>query len=101
MEIPIYFEYVEDTKKTEKERNFPCWFDLYCKDLNTYLHFSYLPFENRTEFEDLISDAFEMVEKHNVKASSRRELLIDNTENKVHGLVFEIDGPVATPLQFL
>ena len=64
------------------------------------MHLSYIPIENRTEFDKLIADAFEMADKHNSKASYREELVISNPEKDVHGLIFEIDGPVATPIQF-
>jgi len=100
MQVPEYFEVVKDENRNSQESQYNCWFDLYCKELNTYLHFSYIPFSNRKEFDKLISDAFEMADKHNIKASSRQEALIDNQAAEVYGLLFEIDGPVATPLQF-
>lgn len=100
MEVPTYFEVDKNIKKNEEEVDYTCWFDLYCAPLNGYLHFSYIPVESRKEFDKLVADAFEMVDKHNIKASSRQESLIENTEKDVYGLLFEIDGPVATPLQF-
>jgi len=100
MELPVYFEVEKDQGQNEKEAQYTCWLDLYSKELNSYLHLSYIPFKNRTEFDKLVSDAFEMADKHNIKASNRMESLIENKEEKVYGLLFEIDGPVATPLQF-
>lgn len=100
MEVPKYFQYIKDKHQNAAEKKHSCWFDLYCEELNSYLHMSYLPFSSRKEFDNLIADAFEMADKHNVKASYRNELKITKPEEKVHGLIFEIDGPVATPLQF-
>jgi len=100
MSIPEYFNVIEDGLKTEQEKVHQCWYDLYCEELNSYIHLSYLPFKGRKAFDKLVRDAFEMVDKHNIKASYRDELRIDLPEKKVHGLLFDIDGPVATPLQF-
>lgn len=100
MEIPKYFQPIKDQDRLESEKKHKCWYDLYCEQLNSYVHLSYIPIENRTEFDKLIADAFEMADKHNSKASYREELVISNPEKDVHGLIFEIDGPVATPIQF-
>jgi len=99
METPSYFTYIKDTVDIGAKQN-DCWFDLYCGDLNAYFHFSYLPIENRKHFDKLVSDAFELVDKHNIKADYREEIKISQADKNVHGLIFEIEGPVATPLQF-
>ena len=41
-----------------------------------------------------------MVDKHNVKANYRSESIIENEDARLYGVLFEIDGPVAAPLQF-
>ncbi len=100
LEAPTYFQYVKDANQNQRERKFKCWFDLYCEELNGYIHLSYLDFNGRAEFDELVQDAFEMVDKHNIKASHRQELVISKPEDNLHGIIFEIEGPVATPLQF-
>ena len=100
IEVPTYFQYAKDDKQSTEEKKHKCWFDLYCEELNTYVHLSYINFDNRETFDNLVGDAFEMADKHNIKASYRQELSIDKPEENVHGLIFEIDGPVATPMQF-
>lgn len=99
MKIPKYFEYAQDTFHLDTGNN-KCWFDLYCKDLNAYLHLSYLSIDNRKHFDELVGDAFELADKHNIKANYRDEIKISNLDKNLHGLLFEIDGPVATPIQF-
>ena len=98
--IPSYFKTQKDSLQTGTERKFDCWYDLYCAELNGYLHMSYVPITSRKQFDGLVSDAFEMADKHNIKASYRQESAISKPEGNLHGLIFEIDGPVATPLQF-
>lgn len=100
MEVPTYFQFLKDEAQNAEEKKHKCWFDLYSKDLNSYLHLSYIEVQNRKSFDKLVADAFEMADKHNVKASYRQELVVTKEAEKVHGLIFEIDGPVATPLQF-
>ena len=100
MESPDYFLFIKDTSASSNEETNPCWFDMYCESLNAYLHFSYHPVKNGAYFEKLIQDAFEMADKHNIKADYRDELRIEYPEKDVHGLLFELGGPVATPIQF-
>jgi len=100
MRIPEYGVYLLDSLKTEHEKGFDCWFDLYYNTLNTYIHFSYVAFNTRDHFDELVVDAFEMADKHNVKASYRDEMRLFFPDKKVYGLLFEIDGPVASPIQF-
>lgn len=100
LDVPTYFEYAKDDKQSKEEKKHQCWFDLYCESLNTYVHLSYINFDDKETFDNLIADAFEMADKHNIKASYRQELAIEKAEENVHGLIFEIDGPVATPMQF-
>ena len=100
MSVPSYMVYLEDSLKNNKESSFNCWFDLYSKDLNAYIHFSYVGFDKRSKFDELVEDAFEMADKHNVKASYRDEIRISYPNKNVYGLLFDIDGPVASPVQF-
>lgn len=100
MQIPGYMNYVKDSLRNENESGYNCWFDLYAKGLNTVLHMSYVSFEGRRSFDKLVEDAFEMADKHNIKASYRDEIKISFPDRSVYGILFEIDGPVASPLQF-
>ena len=104
MKVPIYFEYIKDTSSLKKLQLNPdevaCWFDLHSKDLNSHVHISYFDIKKSGGFDKLVSDAFEMADKHNVKANYRDETVINDPNRNLHGILFEIDGPVATPLQF-
>lgn len=99
MEVPDYFKVIEDKDTRDQDKN-QCWFDLHSSELNAYLHLSYLSINNRKHFDKLVVDNFEMVDKHNIKANYRDEVRISDSERDIHGLMFEIDGPVATPFQF-
>jgi gliding motility-associated lipoprotein GldD len=100
MVIPKYYQYTKDSLKNDNEKRFNCWFDLYSHELNSNIHFSYFTFSGRQEYDALVQDAFEMANKHNVKASFRNEFSIQYPLNNVYGLMFDIEGPVASPMQF-
>lgn len=82
----------------EKAKN-PCWFDLEIEKLNTSLHFSYTKIEGKNTLEKLVTDAFKIVEEHNAKSEYTEEALIEN-KNGVKGLMFNLTGPVASPINF-
>lgn len=98
-DIPVHARMVKDSGFFEKSMLGECWFDLLLDTLNASLHCSYLPIRKKDELGNLINDAFDLAGKHNIKANARRESVISNA-NGVGGLFFEIDGPVATPIQF-
>ena len=77
----------------------PCWFDLEFEDFNGSMHFSYNSIDKDNPLDKLISDAFKIVEQHNTKAEYREEILVENP-NGVNGLIFKLDGPVASPINF-
>ncbi len=97
---PDYLKYVRDTSFFESAPLHPCWFDLDSKELNTTIHFSYYPITNRASFDKLVNDVFKMVGEHNIRASFRAEEPIKNEKKDAFGLEFEIEGEVASPLQF-
>lgn len=99
-QYPDYFTVIRDEYYFEGKPLDPCWFDLESKDLNCSLHCSYLPVENRAHYDELVKDVFELAAKHNAKANYRKEQIIENREKRVHGLIFELSGPVASPFQF-
>lgn len=96
---PNYSKVVQDKYFFGEKVDDPCWFDLKMDTLNAVLHCSYIPVNNRTHFDGLVKDAFRMVNEHNKKAEYREDQQIENQQG-VTGILFEVDGPVATPLQF-
>jgi len=76
----------------------PCWFDVSIEPLDATIHCSYFKIEKDQRLDKLINDAYTMASKHNLKASYREEFEIKTTQ--AAGLIFKINGPVATPYQF-
>jgi len=96
---PVYTEVAKDTFIFEGAPLHPCWFDLKTNDLNASIHCSYYQISKVANLSKLINDAFYIASKHNIKANYRKETVIEN-DYGVKGILFEIEGPVASPLQF-
>ncbi len=96
---PVYSVVVQDSFQFEGRPASDCWFDIQTKNLNASLHCSYYPLSEKHNLSSLINDAFALAGKHNIKANYRRENKIE-TENGVKGILFEMEGPVASPVQF-
>lgn len=77
-----------------------CWLDVVYPQFNARLHLSYFPVSGQTPLRELIEDARKFAFSHSVKASGIRQERIDYPDHKVHGLWYEIQGNVASGLQF-
>lgn len=97
---PTYIEVIQDQYFFEDEIVHPCWFDLKADKLGAEIHSSYYPLSSRLQLDTLVNDAFKVTHKHNVKANYIDDLLIKRPEANVYGILFDVDGPVASPIQF-
>ena len=98
-EYPSYAQIQKDTLFFDETPVDPCWFDLYVPVFDAKVHCSYYPIDKQNTLEKLQSDAFNLANKHNIKANYIDELPLEKP-NGVSGFVFSIEGPVASPFQF-
>lgn len=98
-EYPSYMEVKHDKYFYEDQLPTDCWFNMSIPALNGTIHCSYHELNGRASFDEMVQDAFTIVSKHNIKANARKEIPL-TSDYGVHGLGFEISGPVATPYQF-
>ena len=98
-EYPTYAQVNQDTLFFNERPSDQCWFDLEVKQFNAKLHCTYYPVGVIKSFDQLRADAFEMAQKHNVKAAYIEEQAINKGDGTT-GFLFSIEGEVATPLQF-
>ena len=96
---PVYTKIVKDQYIFDGKPMSDCWFNIDNAKLNYTLHCSYYPIDKTMNMTKMINDAFNIAGKHNTKASFRNEKLIQNA-NGIEGLYFDIEGPVASPVQF-
>ncbi len=94
---PIRFAYPSYADVIWKDQL--CWFDLDMKPFNAKLHCSYIPIDNKAEFDDLVRDAFVIADKINERSNYMEQAIIGNDQG-VHGLMISWTGPAASPVHF-
>lgn len=98
-EQPTYTTIVQDTSFFGEKPEHACWFDVYYPMFNGRVHFSYKPIKSPADFQKMLGDAHQLTGKHTIKADGIDEIAIKNT-NGVGGIVFDVQGSVASPFQF-
>lgn len=99
------FTFPDYAKVEQKELFFdeapadPCWFDLNLEPFNGRIHFSYYPIKDKADWEHKRDQAFDLAGFHNKRASNIKEIRI-NSRPDLGGMVFDINGPAASPYQF-
>lgn len=98
-EHPVYSKVIKEKKFFNKEAPNECWYNIVFPMFNGKIYLTYYPINNRKEFDNLVNDSFLLISKHDSKASGRKEFLIHEKEN-VSGVLFKINGNVASQTQF-
>ncbi|MCC6385291.1 MAG: gliding motility lipoprotein GldD [Bacteroidia bacterium] len=91
-EVPLYSKIMPDTNRLSE----PCWWYLVFPDFNCEVYLSYKLVEK--DLFKLIEDAHTLAYSHAVKANEINQRKIN--VGKSGGLMFEIGGNAASPLQF-
>lgn len=99
-EYPKYADIQQDTTFFDEKPEHPCWFNIEVPSLNCKIHCSYAPVSKQNPADKLKTDAFKMTDWHNKKATYIEEKPFINREKNVKGMLFEVDGPVASRYQF-
>ncbi len=99
-EQPAYAKIEQDSTFFEGKAGSDCWFNMNVPSLNATIYCSYYPITGKARFEELVQDAFNLANKHNVKADYIDEIQVSRPKDKVYGMVYSIGGPVASPYQF-
>ena len=99
-DMPTYATLERDTAFFDENPRDECWFNLHVPALNATIYCSYYPLQGRSDFDELVRDAFEMTQKHNIKASYIEEIPVHRPADHVHGIVFNVEGPAASSYQF-
>jgi gliding motility-associated lipoprotein GldD len=104
-EHPDYMEFEQDTLFLNRNAPDPCWFNLKFPSLNGSLHFTYTNLRKCDTLSaclhNVYNDAYQMAHEHVPKANSLEDFIINNPEKKVYGVLFNIEGHVASPFQIV
>ena len=98
-DAPSYAKVIKKERVAGEQSLHPCWFDIRMESLNATVFCSYYKIDLQNSYDKLVEDAYTMVSKHNVRANFRDEVAIE-TLGGSSGIIFKIEGPVATPYQF-
>ena len=95
-EIPVY-SMVEEAKSSQKD---VCWYHVRFPTFNARLHCTDIMLDNNLDV--LIQDAQDLVFSHDQKANGIRRIRVVNKQTKggAEGVLYHLEGPVATPIQF-
>ena len=77
-----------------------CWYNLVFPSFSAKLHCTLIRLRDPDDFMALVDEAHQMVFSHESKTSGIQTHAFDLPTNRVSGLVFDLEGPVASPLQF-
>jgi len=101
LDCPFTFEHAEQSRfefYASGKQGEQCWFDLYYPKHKARIHFTYKALENNLRA--YIEESRTMAYEHSVKASRIKSDVISIPEKSVFGLVYDLDGNVASPFQF-
>lgn len=93
-EYPKYARIVADNERLAE----PCWLNFEFPRFGAIVHLSYKELDHGPE--EYIKYCWELAQKHIAKASGMNNVEVTNKPERVYGLVFNIEGNAASPLQF-
>ena len=104
-EVPVYSK-IERIEGGAPETGI-CWFNCAFPKFSAKLHCTLMPVADetnvakaQTQFASLIEDAHQMVFSHEMKATGIRTQQFNFPERSVSGVLYSLEGPVASPIQF-
>ena len=97
-EYPVYARVIKDSTFFGDETENPWWVNIDFPQFSARIYLSY-KIIGEYKLEKLLNDAFDLTNKHSIKASYIDDSVI-LTRNNVHGMFFKVEGDVATANQF-
>ncbi|MDR2056941.1 MAG: gliding motility protein GldD [Dysgonamonadaceae bacterium] len=99
-EIPLHIPSKSVDKQKETYIAGEKWFNIIYPSLNAQIYCSYIPV-TKNNLTKISEESRKFAYLHIAKASAVQEQMFENAGKKVYGLVYEIKGNVASPLQFV
>jgi gliding motility-associated lipoprotein GldD len=87
-----------EIKQVTSEGVLTCHKDIHLGPLNGVMHFSYIKMDK--PLSDYINFAINKVDEHKIKATAIEDTSFINSNDRVYGTLFELQGDVASPFQF-
>ena len=77
------------------------WFNIVYPALNAKIFCSFLPVKSRDDLIKISEDSHKFVYKHTIKSDGISTRPYSDPDNQVYALIYDIEGNVASPLQFV
>ncbi|MEP7195088.1 MAG: hypothetical protein ABI851_01120 [Saprospiraceae bacterium] len=97
-DFPVYSSYEKDSSFFDTLAG-PCWFNVNFEKFNAKIYCTYSPLSKKSDLSKYINETYKLVNGHMIKADYIDEYPIKKP-NQVYGMIYEIEGPSATPFQF-
>jgi gliding motility-associated lipoprotein GldD len=97
-EYPLYARVIKDSTFFGDSTENPWWINVDFPQFSARIYLSYKVI-GKYKLDSLLNDAFNLTNKHSVKATYIDDSLM-NISNNVHGEFFKVEGDVATANQF-
>jgi gliding motility-associated lipoprotein GldD len=94
LDYPVYARIQSDPSPTAE----PYWINISYPEFKARIHMTYKTIDNNLY--EIMEDNVRLVYSHVVKAEAIDDRLFSKEENKVFGIVFQIRGDAASPVQF-
>jgi gliding motility-associated lipoprotein GldD len=98
-EVPTYAQVERDSIFFGEKAPNDCWINVFYDGFNGQLYCSYYPVRDKEHLDQLIQDGYKIASKHTVRADYIDESVIDR-DPSLQGMLFEIEGPAASGVQF-
>jgi gliding motility-associated lipoprotein GldD len=104
-DYPDYMSFEQDTVFLMRNAPHACWFNLNLPSLNGSVHFTYTDLRKCDSISACLhkvyNDAYKMAQEHIPKANALEDFIINNPDKNVYGVLFNIEGHVASPFQIV
>jgi gliding motility-associated lipoprotein GldD len=92
-QYPIYAKIQPYKKETNN-----CWLNIQFPYFKATIHLTYIKIQNNLRM--LTEESRSLAYKHDIKADAIIEILYSDTIHNIYGMVYEIKGNAASPIQF-
>lgn len=93
--LPVYTRLEVDPRTSGGDT---CRFNIVYPKFRARIHCTYLPIRGNAD--RLVEDAYGFAASHEVKATALRRTPVSDPERRVYGIVYDIEGEVASQAQF-
>ena len=97
LNCPLEFQ-ISQNSRLEYTSKDKCWFNVSYPAYRAKIHLTYKPVEDNLR--DYIEESRTLTYEHQIKANSIRQNTIVDREREVYGLIYDLGGSVASPVQF-